>query len=168
VRASDIQYVHQLHSCPEVDQYNTLGIPENIEQTQAVLEDWLSQAKDPDPLKHVLRINKKDTEEFVGLIGINIGKPKYRKAEIWFKILPKHFNQGYTTEAVKSVLAYCFNTLLMHRIEAGCATENIASKKVLEKAGMQQEGLCRQMLPIRNEWKDGFYYAILQSDFLNA
>jgi [ribosomal protein S5]-alanine N-acetyltransferase len=56
-------------------------------------------------------------------------------------------------------------SLRLHRIEAGCAVENIPSIKVLEKAGMTREGLKRKKLPIRGEWKDNYFYAILEEDF---
>ncbi len=46
------------------------------------------------------------------------------------------------------VLDFCFNDLKLHRIEAGCAVENIASYKVMEKVGMQKEGRCRKVLPL--------------------
>lgn len=59
-----------------------------------------------------------------------------------------------------------FNDLKLHRIEAGCAVENIASSKVLEKVGMTKEGMKRKKLPIRGEWKDNYLYAILEEDFL--
>lgn len=62
-------------------------------------------------------------------------------------------------------MKYGFEELHLHRIEAGVATENIASIKVLEKIGMQREGLRRKVLPIRGKWVDNFHYAILKEDF---
>lgn len=32
----DLQAVHDLHSLPEVDEFNTLGIPETIDETKIV------------------------------------------------------------------------------------------------------------------------------------
>lgn len=39
VTIDDTETIHQLHSIEEVDQYNTLGIPENIEVTILHLKD---------------------------------------------------------------------------------------------------------------------------------
>jgi len=50
---------------------------------------------------------------------------------------------------------------------AGCATENTASSKVLEKAGFLREALCRKKLPIRGEWVDNYEYAILEEDYFS-
>jgi hypothetical protein len=52
----------------------------------------------------------------------------------------------------------------LHRIKAGCAVENIASIKVLEKVGMIREGRGRQLLPLKSSWSDNFQYAILETD----
>lgn len=64
------------------------------------------------------------------------------------------------------VLDFGFGVLKLHRIEAGCAVDNIASIKVLEKAGMTKEGMKRKKLPIRGKWKDNYFFAILEEDFL--
>ena len=68
-------------------------------------------------------------------------------------------------EALNKLLDFGFNDMRLHRIEAGCAVENIASSKVLEKVGMTKEGMKRKKLPIRGEWKDNYFYAILEEDF---
>lgn len=104
-------------------------------------------------------------EEFIGLIAIIIGKPGYRSAEIWYKLQSKFWNQGYATEVVKRIVHFGFAELKLHRVEAGCAFNNIASIKVLEKAGLLREGLKRKALPIRGAWVDNYMYAILEEDY---
>ncbi len=164
VLISDLEKVHVLNSLPETDRYNTLGIPESIEVTKAHLEDWLSARNQQPPAKYVFCIEDR-SGNFVGMIGLALGRAKYRCAEIWFKLVPKHWNKAYASEAAGEILRFAFNELHLHRVEAGCAVENMASKRVLEKIGMSQEGRCRQKLPIRGEWVDNFEYAILASDF---
>ena len=62
------------------------------------------------------------------------------------------------------MLDYGFDTLKLHRIQAGCAVDNIGSIKVLEKVGMTKEGRGRQILPLKNGWSDNFEYSILETD----
>jgi len=162
---TDLESIHTLHSLPETDEFNTLGIPENIQVTEQILNNWLS-AKEQEPRNsYVFAIELNDTHPFIGLIAINLGRPKFRRAEVWFKIHKDHWNNGYTTEALLKILAFGFNHLHLHRIEAGCAVENIASARVIEKAGMIREGMCRKDLPIRDTWKDSYSYAILEEEF---
>ncbi len=165
VSITDIDKIHELHSLPETDEFNTLGIPETIQETEKVINEWLvGQNAIPQTL-YVFSIDHITTKHFIGLIALNLGKPNYRTAEVWFKIHSDHWRQGYATEALIKLLDFGFNNLELHRIEAGCAVENIASSIVLEKAGMTKEGMKRKKLPIRGEWKNNYFYAILDEDF---
>lgn len=165
ITIGDIENIHTLHLLPETDKYNTLGIPSNIEETEKHVNEWVLKNNETPRVKYVLAIELLNTSQFIGLFGINIGKERYRNAEIWYKIHKDHWNKGYTTEAVLNVLSYGFNELNLHRIEAGCATENIASIRVLEKVGMSREGMKRKNLPIRGDWKDNYFYGILEEEY---
>lgn len=164
VTTGDVAFIHTLHSMPEVDEYNTLGIPGNIAETEALLGGWMAMQHESPQNKYVFAIFNKQAE-FVGLFGLNIGNAKYRTAEVWYKIHPSFWGKGYATEALKAVLHFVFHTLGLHRIEAGCATQNIASARVLEKAGFAKEGLHRGILPIRGAWVDNYSFAILEKDY---
>jgi RimJ/RimL family protein N-acetyltransferase len=161
ISEQDITNVHALHSLAETDRYNTLGIPASIEETKKIIHEWISEF----PTNRYTYCIETPDKKFVGLIGIKVGKANYKTAEFWYKIHPTHWNKGYASEVVKHLLDFSFNSLGMHRIEAGCATANIASKKVLEKNGFLLEGLKRKKLPIRGEWFDNYFFAILEEDF---
>lgn len=162
---ADIDNVHKLHSLPETDEFNTLGIPENIQTTENILNEWLKTQQQEPRNSYIFSIDKNETNEFIGLIAINLGKINYKTAEVWFKIHKDYWRKGYTSEALTRILKYGFIDLKLHRIEAGCAVENIASSKTLEKVGFQREGMKRKNLPIRGVWKDTFFYGILEEDF---
>jgi ribosomal-protein-alanine N-acetyltransferase len=164
---TDLENIHALHSLPETDQFNTLGIPETIEITKQLISDWLT-LQDELPRKKFVFCAENNKNEFIGLIGLNIGRPAYKNAEVWFKLHPEYWNQGFATEIVNRILHFGFTDLKLHRIEAGCAVENIASKRVLEKVGMIQEGRCRKILPIRGQWMDNYEFAILENEFENV
>jgi [ribosomal protein S5]-alanine N-acetyltransferase len=165
VSTDDLSDVHQLHSLPQTDEFNTLGLPKSIEETENIIKDWLVGQNAKPQNSYIFCLTLADTKQFIGLIGLNIGKPKYMTGEIWYKIHLDFWRKGYTTEALTKLLDFAFNNLGLHRIEAGCAVENIASIKVLEKVGMTREGMKRKKLPIRGEWKDNYFYAILDEDF---
>ena len=166
IRETDLEEIHQLHSIPEVDHYNTMGIPEDMETTRMHFTRWSNNMNGPARTVYVFHLSN-ENGHFIGLFGITLGKPKYFNAEIWYKLKPEFWNKGYTTEAVLNILEFCFNDLKLHRVEAGCATENIASYKVLEKCGFTRESHTRQLLPVRGKWLDNFGYAILENDYFN-
>ncbi|MEL6534302.1 MAG: GNAT family protein [Bacteroidota bacterium] len=96
--------------------------------------------------------------------GITVGLARYRKADLFYNIAPTQWGHGYATEALRRVLAFGFDTLQLHRIEAGAAVDNLASLRVMEKAGMIREGRHRKILPIPSGWSDNYSYAILEND----
>ena len=163
---TDIDPIHRLHSLPETDEFNTLGIPDTIQTTEKLVAEWLAGQTATPRTTYVFCIEHVDTQQFIGLIALSKGKPAFRNAEVWYKIHVAHWRNGYATEALAKLIEIGFNDLKLHRIEAGCAVENTASGNVLEKAGMTKEGTKRKNLPIRGEWKDAFSYAILEEDYL--
>jgi len=164
IELTDLNSIHNLHSLPETDEFNALGIPESISVTEQIITPWIAENN----LKHIKNytfvITSKEDEQFIGLFGFKIGNEKYKRGEVWFKLHVDHWRKGYGTECLKAILNYGFNTLNLHRIEAGCAVGNTGSVKVLEKAGMIREGRGRQVLPLKSGWSDNFEYAILESD----
>lgn len=161
---NDLNKIHELHSLPETDEFNTMGIPADISVTERLLADWLGIQELEPRMKYVFKIED-PVNNFIGLIGLNMGKPNYRTGEVWYKLHKDFWNNGYGTEALNRLLEFCFTDLKLHRIEAGCAVGNKGSIRVLEKAGMMREGHTRKKLPIRGEWVDNYFYAILEEDF---
>ena len=160
----DLTSIHTLHSLPETDTYNTLGIPSSMEETKAIIEPWIKENQLQEIKNYTFAIDNKSNGKFMGLFGLKIGQQKYKRAEVWYKIHSDYWRKGYATEALKAMLNFGFNTLKLHRIEAGCAVENISSIKVLEKSGMLREGRLRQILPLKTGWSDNFQYSILETD----
>ena len=164
IQFSDLESIHKLHSFPEVDQYNTLGIPTSMKDTRKVVTASIKNNLQEKISNYTFKITSKDSGGFIGLLGVNLAKEKYKSAEIWFKILPSYWNKGITTDAVNTILDFCFENLKLHRVCAGCAVDNIGSIKVLEKVGMRREGHARKTLPLKTGWSDNYEYAILETD----
>lgn len=159
LQKEDFADIHEMNSYPQVAQYNTIGIPEDISVTTAFLQGVMEKE-----LSLAWSIRKKETGEFVGQFGMNLSSVKYRKGEIYYSLHPDQWGQGFATETVSAVLSFGFSELRLHRIEAGVATENTRSVALLERVGMQREGLCRKILPLQSGWMDNYMYAILDED----
>lgn len=166
LNSSDLSFIHLIHSIAEVQEYATLDIPNSIADSEDYLRKYIDQ-QNHNPRKEYGFCLSLANQEPLGLIGLINSLSKFKNAELWFKLHPKYWGKGYVTEAALAILKFGFEELVLHRIEAGVATENIASIKVLGKIGMRREGMRRKILPIRGEWKDNFHYAILEEDFIN-
>ncbi|MFB9052483.1 GNAT family N-acetyltransferase [Formosa undariae] len=164
IELSDLNAIHQLHTLPETDEFNALGIPKNSDETKRTIEPWIAENKRDSIKNYTFAIENRLDNTVLGLFGLKLGNEKYKRGEVWYKIHSDYWNKGYATEALKAVIQFGFENLKLHRIEAGCAVENIGSFKVLEKSGMQREGRLRQVLPLKSGWSDNFEYAILETD----
>ena len=164
ITIGDTNNIHLLNSLEETNKYNTQGAPESITQTEELVTLWMKEISIEPRKKYVFSIVEK-TNNFIGLTGLTTGKPGYNNAEIWYKLHFNFWNKGFATETVNYLLNFGFNTLKLHRIEAGCAIENKASIKVLEKCGFKKEGHTRKLLPINGQWHDNYGYAILEEDY---
>ena len=82
-----------------------------------------------------------------GTLGYWIGKP--------------FAGRGHATAAVRAMVAYAFDDLSLHRVEAACVPGNLASRRVLEKAGFELEGQARAYLKINGAWADHLLFGVV-------
>ncbi len=160
----DLEEIHNLHSIPETDEFNTLGIPKDIEDTRKIFRP-LIEARIEQPRKNYSwKIILKSSEAFIGLAGLTLSNDKFRLGEIYYKLNPIYWGKGYGTETSRTLIKSGFEYFHLHKVEAGVAVDNIRSIRVLEKSGMTREGLRRKILPIRGNWVDNYHYAIVEDD----
>ncbi len=160
----DLNNIHQLHSIPAVDEFNTLGIPKSKSETKSLILQLIESGLKKPRSSFTWKIIEKKTNQFIGLAGLTLSNDKFRLGEIYFKLHPNYWGKGFATETAIRLIKSCFEDFHLHKVEAGVATENLKSIRVLEKAGMTREGLRRKVLPIRGEWIDNYHYAIVESD----
>lgn len=95
--------------------------------------------KQPHPNHFALR----RTDGFlIGGIGLqlNSGTAAHR-AELGYWIARDYCGRGLATLAVRAMVRYAFQDLGLRRVEAISSSKNLASHRVLEKAGFTREGL---------------------------
>lgn len=164
ISENDIENIFELQSLEETSKFNTSKSPSDIDETKMNVEKWIAE-NNKENIKHfTFAVELIDEEKFIGLIGLHLGKEHYKNAEVWFQFDYRFWNKGYATESLRKIIDFGFETLKLHRIEAGCAVDNVGSFRVLEKVGMLREALTRQLLPLKSGWSDNYGYAILSSD----
>lgn len=75
-------------------------------------------------------------------------------AEIGYVLHPAYWNLGLGTEAAAAVIQFGFAYLGLHRIEARYMKNNLASRRVMEKCGMEFEGIFRGLMLIKGSYED--------------
>ncbi len=167
IKIEDINDIHILNSIPEVDEFNTLGIPKTIKDTEKIFIPLINAQQKKTRDSYTWKITLKETNQFIGMAGFTLSNDKFKLGEIYYKLHPDYWGNGYATEIAKQLVKTGFDDFDLQKVEAGVATENIKSIRVLEKIGMTREGLRRKILPIRGVWKDNYHYAIVKTDKRN-
>ena len=99
----------------------------------------------------------------IGSIGIfRQGNIHRQTAELGYYIAEEYWGKGIMTEAVKQICEYVFVKSDIIRIYAGPFAYNIASCRVLEKAGFQYEGTLRNNAVKNNKVIDMKMYSLLK------
>lgn len=164
ISIEDVNDIHLFYSDPEVDKYNTQCIPTDREETIERINQFILDQIAENRKSFIWKILKKDTNEFIGIAGINLSANRFKLGEIHYGLLPAYWGIGFATEVAQLLIKSGFELFNLHKVEAGVATENLRSIKILEKLGMTREGLRRKILPIRGVWKDNYHYAIVEDD----
>src|SRR5690606_9478916 len=100
----------------------------------------------------------------VGSIGVSLHLA-HRRGEIGYWIGRPYWNHGYCTEALHLLLDVCFTRLDLHRVYACHFARNPASGRVMQKVGMQREGLQRDHVLKAGRFEDLVLYGLLRSDY---
>ncbi len=67
------------------------------------------------------------------------------------------------TEALEAVKLYCLNEIKVNRVSGGCAVDNIASKKVMEKCNFDYEGTLRSYIKLSDGYHDMLVYSMINN-----
>ena len=103
-------------------------------------------------------IRLKDTGKLIGIILYFDEKDGV--CEIGYGIGHTFWGNGYATEAVRRFIEFCFDTLGVRTVCASFFTGNDASKRVMEKCGMDFWRFSPKELTYLGEERDLTYYAI--------
>lgn len=96
------------------------------------------------------------------------GNIHQKTAELGYYIAEEYWGKGIATEAVKQICAYVFHKSDILRIYASPFAHNIASCKVLEKAGFQCEGTLRSNAVKNGKVLDMKMYSLLKEEITPA
>ncbi|HLO86817.1 MAG TPA: GNAT family protein [Nostocaceae cyanobacterium] len=164
-QSDDIKTFIIYRNDPEIAKYQSWSLPYSEIAAQEFIE-YLQQTT-PGTLGewYQLAVELKATGEMIGDCAFCILAEDGQQAEIGFTLARQHQGQGYGTEAVKSLLEHLFVNYHLHRIRANCDPENIASVKLLERAGMRLEGHFIKSLWFKGQWVDELWFAILREEF---
>jgi RimJ/RimL family protein N-acetyltransferase len=128
--------------------------------------DFCLNSKKEKELYPLIIINKKnDTAIGITMFG-NISFPSKRLEIGWTWIGKKFQGTGVNSICKELLLNYCFDILLVRRVEFKIDIKNLKSKKAIEKLGAIKEGLLRNYnIQSYGESKGTYVYSILKEEW---
>ena len=94
----------------------------------------------------------------IGTIGAYDYDPEKNQIEVGFSIERASWGKGYAAEALRAVLEYLTVQEGIAHVTAWCASDNIASSRTMEKAGMQLSGIDTGGLEVEGQRYDKLVY----------
>jgi [ribosomal protein S5]-alanine N-acetyltransferase len=163
IRLTDAPDIFAYASDPAVARYTTWPPHPTVAATEAFVREVLQRYAQG--LVGPWGIVHRDDGRLIGSCGFAYVMAWHGRAEIAYALSRPYWGQGLMPEAVRAVFAFGFDTLHLNRIEARCELENVASERVMQKVGMQFEGVLRQHTQVMGSYRDLKLYSKLRSEW---
>jgi ribosomal-protein-alanine N-acetyltransferase len=125
---------------------------------------WAWRARDEGKALALFLIRRADARLMGAITLDNIRRGPSQSAQVGYWIGPEFARQGLMREALTAVVHHAFTAMDLSRIEAACLPENVASRRLLERAGFREEGMAEGYLQIGGRWREHVLYAMLRAD----
>ncbi|MBW3668192.1 MAG: GNAT family N-acetyltransferase [Actinobacteria bacterium] len=98
---------------------------------------------------------------FAGEINVSsVQRGAMQSCTVGYWVDEAQAGHGYVPEALVAVLRFAFEELRLHRVEIGIIPRNRASRRVVEKLGIREEGVAQRFLQINGVWEDHIRYGM--------
>ena len=94
-----------------------------------------------------------------------IQRGPFQSAYVGYWIDEKHAGNGYMPESLVVLTRMAFDDLQLHRIQVAIIPRNTASRRVVEKLAIREEGVAVRYLEINGVWEDHIRYAITAEEW---
>jgi ribosomal-protein-alanine N-acetyltransferase len=104
--------------------------------------------------------------ELAGEINLtSVQRGPFQSAYVGYWIDEAKAGSGYTPEALVVLARFAFQELRLHRIQIAIIPRNRASRRVVEKLKIREEGVALRYLEINGAWEDHVRYAITAEEW---
>ncbi len=149
---------HEYAQDAEVTRYLIWSPHRDVAETRAFMqrcsEVWKAGTAFP------YAIVRKDDNTLMGMIELRLDG---HRAEFGYVLARPYWGNGFVPEALAAIMEWVSSQPRIHRVWAYCDVENRASQRVLEKAGMEREGVVRRWAPAPNVSdtpRDCYFYSL--------
>ncbi|MEN2428184.1 GNAT family N-acetyltransferase [Chromobacterium vaccinii] len=137
--------------------------PQSAADTEAFLR---LQAEGNDEGRCAHRVILADGE-IAGICSLHGISAAHRYARLGYWLADSHVGRGVMSQALALLLRHAFEDLGLHRLELGCAPENLRSCRVAERLGFKLEGELRDAQFLRGRFWNMRCYGLLADEWKN-
>jgi ribosomal-protein-alanine N-acetyltransferase len=146
-------------SDPQLMQYVDRKPCESIEEAAAFIRMITDNLDDNSGISWAITTH--DSDEMIGSIAIwRIMKEHYR-GEVGYVLLPEYQGKGIMHEALGAVIAYGFDVMKLHSLEANTNPNNTPSHKLLERNGFVREAYFKENYYYNGKFLDSAIYSLI-------
>ena len=103
---------------------------------------------------------------FAGEINLSgVQRGPFQNAYVGYWIDEARAGRGYVPESLVVVARFAFEDVGLHRIQVAIIPRNLASRRVVEKLKLREEGLAVRYLAINGVWEDHIRYALTAEEW---
>ena len=135
----------------------------DVEVTRNSIRNWVASYTNPNYYKWAICL-KENPEQVIGDISIVEMDEDDSSCEIGYVLGKNFWGRGMMTEALKAVLDFCFTQAGFQKVRARYASLNLASGRVMEKAGMSYLKTIANGVERKDYVADLIYYQISRED----
>lgn len=146
----DALAVLQVLSDPAVTKFHDLDTFTKIEEAIALIQRRRERFESGRGIRWGIAL--KQDNNLIGSCGL-MWNQQLHSAEVGYELASAFWRQGMMTEALKSILKFSFQEVNLQFVVAEVMLGNIASKKLLEKLGFQNQGVLQQ----QGFWKGKYH-----------
>ncbi len=155
--SGDAHLLREYLNNPHVTKYLTSSIPQPYEKEDA--EWWINEGSKAGIVRAI-----EYEGVFVGAVGANRKQFEHsRSAEIGYWLAESYWGTGLATTALRQLTAFIFENTDIVRLQAYVFEGNLASARVLEKAGYRLEGILQKAIYKHGSFMDAKLYATVDS-----
>lgn len=147
----------------EVTKYLTWPAHSSQEVSQKVIDDWINNYSS-EHYYHWTIVLKENGDHPIGDISVVSMNEDISMMHIGYCIGRAFWHKGITSEALKAVMDFLFDTVGVNRVESRHDPRNPNSGGVMKKCGMKYEGTLRSSDRNNQGICDASYYALLKSE----
>lgn len=152
--------LYKMRTDPDVMRYIDRPIPNSIVEVEELIQKMVNMKISGEGISW--GIFKKDHPDVkIGNIGFYRILSAHYRAEIGYMLNTNEHQKGIMYEAMQKVIEFGFANMKLHSVEANINPENVASRKLLEKAGFVREAYFKENYFFNGQFIDSEIYSLL-------